>query len=122
MFTKSWRVTTALFAASVIALTGCSSGTSTSTAPGGTTAAGTATTKDTSGDKLLGIVSITATDSNNARVITGATEAAQAAGWKVEVVDAQGNADTANACSVNLTKVVKAMTKPPPAALRTICR
>lgn len=46
--------------------------------------------------KLLGIVSITATDAGNARVIRGATAAAKAAGWRVEVVDAQGNAATAN--------------------------
>ncbi len=51
--------------------------------------------------KLLGIVSITATDANNARVIAGATEAAKAAGWTVEVVDAQGNADQANAAIRN---------------------
>ena len=51
--------------------------------------------------KLLGIVSITATDANNARVIAGATEAAEAAGWTVEVVDAQGNADQANAAIKN---------------------
>jgi ribose transport system substrate-binding protein len=47
--------------------------------------------------KLLGIVSITATDAGNARVIKGATAAAKAAGWTVQVVDAQGNAATANA-------------------------
>ena len=47
--------------------------------------------------KLLGIVSITATDAGNARVIKGATAAATAAGWTVQVVDAQGNAATANA-------------------------
>lgn len=47
--------------------------------------------------KLLGIVSITATDAGNARVIKGATAAAVAAGWTVQVVDAQGNAATANA-------------------------
>lgn len=51
--------------------------------------------------KLLGIVSITATDSNNARVIKGATAAAKAAGWTVQVVDAQGNAATANAAIRN---------------------
>jgi len=48
------------------------------------------------GNKLLGIVTISATDANNARVIAGATDAAQKAGWKVEVVDAAGNADQAN--------------------------
>lgn len=46
--------------------------------------------------KVVGIVTITATDSNNAKVIKGATAAAKAAGWSVKVVDAQGNADQAN--------------------------
>lgn len=48
------------------------------------------------GSKVVGIVTISATDANNARVIAGATEAAEAAGWTVEVVDAAGNADQAN--------------------------
>lgn len=52
-------------------------------------------------NKLLGIVTITATDANNARVIAGATAAAEAAGWKVEVVDAAGKADTANSAITN---------------------
>jgi ribose transport system substrate-binding protein len=52
-------------------------------------------------NKLLGIVTISATDANNARVIAGATAAAEAAGWKVEVVDAAGNADTANSAMNN---------------------
>ena len=52
-------------------------------------------------NKLLGIVTITATDANNARVIAGATAAAEAAGWKVEVVDAAGQADTANSAITN---------------------
>ncbi|HEX7404909.1 MAG TPA: substrate-binding domain-containing protein [Candidatus Nanopelagicaceae bacterium] len=51
--------------------------------------------------KLLGIVSITATDAGNARVIKGATAAAKAAGWNVQVVDAQGNAAQANAAIIN---------------------
>ena len=50
---------------------------------------------------LLGIVTITATDANNARVIQGATEAAEAAGWTVEVVDAAGDASTANSAMTN---------------------
>lgn len=48
------------------------------------------------GSKVLGIVTISATDSNNAKVIKGATAAAKAKGWTVKVVDAQGNADQAN--------------------------
>jgi len=54
-----------------------------------------------SDSKLLGIVTISATDANNARVIEGATEAAEAAGWTVEVVDAAGNADQANTAIQN---------------------
>lgn len=50
---------------------------------------------------LLGIVSITANEAGNALAIKGATAAAEAAGWTVEVVDAQGNADTANAAFKN---------------------
>jgi ribose transport system substrate-binding protein len=80
----------AAVAIGIVALAGCSSTAPTAGASG--TAAG---------GKLLGIVSITATDANNARVIKGATAAAEAAGWTVDVVDAQGSADTANAAIVN---------------------
>ena len=55
------------------------------------------------GSKLVGIVTITATDANNARVIAGVTEAAKAAGWTVETVDAAGNADQANSAIRNFT-------------------
>jgi ribose transport system substrate-binding protein len=55
------------------------------------------------GSKLVGIVTISATDANNARVIAGVTEAAQAAGWTVETVDAAGNADQANSAVRNFT-------------------
>ena len=58
-------------------------------------------TKQGTTNKLLGIVTISATDANNARVIAGATAAAEAEGWKVEVVDAAGNADTANSAITN---------------------
>lgn len=57
--------------------------------------------RPTSDSTLLGIVTISATDANNARVIEGATEAAEAAGWTVEVVDAAGNADQANTAFQN---------------------
>jgi ribose transport system substrate-binding protein len=68
----------------------------------GVTGCSAAATDDAaSASKLLGIVTISASDSNNARVIAGATEAAEAAGWTVEVVDAAGNADTANSAMVN---------------------
>jgi ribose transport system substrate-binding protein len=46
---------------------------------------------------LLGIVSITATEANNARYIKGAEKAAAERGWEVAVIDAQGSADQANA-------------------------
>jgi len=49
-----------------------------------------------SASKVLGIVTISATDSNNAKVIKGAKATAEAQGWTVNVVDAQGNADQAN--------------------------
>lgn len=49
-----------------------------------------------SGSKTIGLVTISATDSNNARVITGVKQAAKEEGWTVKVVDAQGNADQAN--------------------------
>lgn len=50
---------------------------------------------------LLGIVSISATEANNARYIKGATAAASEDGWKVSVIDAAGNADQANAAIQN---------------------
>jgi len=46
---------------------------------------------------LLGVVSITATEANNARYIKGAEKAAAEKGWEVSVIDAQGSADQANA-------------------------
>jgi ribose transport system substrate-binding protein len=46
---------------------------------------------------LLGVVSITATEANNARYIKGAEKAAAERGWEVAVIDAQGSADQANA-------------------------
>jgi ribose transport system substrate-binding protein len=57
-------------------------------------AAGAAVAQD---KPLLGIVSITATEANNARYIAGATKAAEEKGWEVSVIDAQGSADQANA-------------------------
>src|SRR5579863_2370357 len=46
---------------------------------------------------LLGIVSISAGEANNARYIKGATAAANEDGWTVSVIDASGSADQANA-------------------------
>ena len=51
--------------------------------------------------KLLGIVSISATEANNVRYIAGATAAARKDGWTVSVIDAAGSADQANAAIQN---------------------
>ncbi len=53
---------------------------------------------------LLGLVSITVSDSSNARFINGAKEEAEKLGWEVSVVDAKGNADEANAAIQNLVQ------------------
>ncbi len=53
---------------------------------------------------LLGIVSISANEANNARFITGAKQEAKAKGWKVSVVDANGSADQANSAMRNLAQ------------------
>lgn len=47
--------------------------------------------------KTLGIVALLANDALNIDVIGGATEAAEAAGWDVKVIDTQASADQANA-------------------------
>jgi ribose transport system substrate-binding protein len=52
-------------------------------------------------EKLLGIVSIAATEANNVRYIAGATAAAKEDGWTVSVIDAAGSADQANAAIQN---------------------
>jgi ribose transport system substrate-binding protein len=62
---------------------------------------GAAPTGGTSTSKVVGIVTISATDANNARVIAAVTESAKAAGWTVDVVDAAGNADQANSAMRN---------------------
>jgi ribose transport system substrate-binding protein len=54
---------------------------------------------------LLGIVSISATEANNVRYIQGATKAADELGWKINVVDAAGNADQANAAIQNFAQL-----------------
>lgn len=51
---------------------------------------------------LLGIVSISPAENNNARFIKGATQQAKAYGWKVQIIDAQGSADQANSAIQNL--------------------
>jgi ribose transport system substrate-binding protein len=70
-------------------------------------ALGAATAQD---KPVLGIVSISATEANNARYIKGAEKAAAERGWEVSVIDAQGSADQANAGMQNLAqRGVKAM-------------
>ncbi len=53
---------------------------------------------------LLGIVSISATEANNARYIQGAEAAGKADGWTVSVVDASGSADQANSAIQNFVE------------------
>lgn len=53
---------------------------------------------------LVGIVSISATEANNARYISGAQAAAAELGWEVSVIDAAGNADQANAAMQNFAQ------------------
>ena len=57
------------------------------------------------GKPVVGIVSISATEANNVRYINGATKAADELGWMVNVVDAAGNADQANAAIQNFAQV-----------------
>ena len=54
---------------------------------------------------LIGLVSISATEANNARYIQGATKAADELGYKVSVVDAAGSADQANAAIQNFAQI-----------------
>jgi ribose transport system substrate-binding protein len=53
---------------------------------------------------LVGIVSISATEANNARYISGAEAAAKELGWEVSVIDAAGSADQANAAMQNFAQ------------------
>ncbi|MDQ0395109.1 sugar ABC transporter substrate-binding protein [Labrys monachus] len=55
-------------------------------------------------EKLLGIVSIAATEANNVRYIAGATAAAKEDGWTVSVIDAAGSADQANSAIQNFAE------------------
>lgn len=53
---------------------------------------------------LLGIVSISAAEANNARYIKGAEAAGKDLGWTVSVVDAAGSADQANSAIQNFVQ------------------
>ncbi|MDX6201748.1 MAG: ribose transport system substrate-binding protein [Frankiales bacterium] len=81
----------ALGAAAVLALGAC----------GSTSTTGAAASKQ---QPLLGIVSIDTTDYGNKLVIEGATAAAKNLGWSVDVVNAAGSADQANAAMVNFVQ------------------
>lgn len=70
----------------------------------GAAALATATPTAAQDKPLLGIVSITATEANNARYIKGAEKAAAEKGWEVSVIDAQGSADQANAGMQNFVE------------------
>jgi ribose transport system substrate-binding protein len=90
------RALVALAATGVLALAGCS-------APSGTGS----TDAGGDGGKTLGIVALVATDALNAAVIEGATDAAEAAGWKVTVTDTQGSPDKANAAMTSFSTTQK---------------
>ncbi|MEZ5669559.1 MAG: sugar ABC transporter substrate-binding protein [Alphaproteobacteria bacterium] len=53
---------------------------------------------------MVGIVSIAATEANNARYIAGAQAAADEFGWDISVIDAAGSADQANAGMQNFVE------------------
>lgn len=89
------KISIVLAGAAVLALVGCAA-----PAPGTGGDAG-------DGDKTLGIVAIVATDALNAAMIEGATDAAEDAGWKVNVIDAQGSLDKANAAMVTFATTQK---------------
>jgi ribose transport system substrate-binding protein len=89
MRTKRALTTAGILVSIGLAATGCS-------APGSTGGS-----SSSSSDKLLGIVSIASGIDMNDNATKGAMDAAEAAGWKVEVVDAQGDASKANAAITN---------------------
>jgi len=54
---------------------------------------------------LVGLVSISATEANNARYIEGAKKAADELGYEINVIDAAGSADQANAAIQNFAQL-----------------
>ena len=106
MRTKSLVLATIMIA--VLALSACAAPTAAPAsnpapaAPATTAPAAPATTAPAVSDKfLLGVISISPAEANNARFIKGAQEAAAAKGWDMTVIDAHGSADEANAALQN---------------------
>ena len=64
-----------------------------------------ATTAFAQDKPLVGIVSISATEANNARYIEGARKAADELGYEINVIDAAGSADQANAAIQNFAQL-----------------
>ena len=89
MRTKRALITAGILMSIGLVATGCA----TSGPPGGSSSSGSG--------KLLGIVSIASGIDMNDNATKGAADAAKAAGWKVEVVDSQGDASKANAAITN---------------------
>ncbi|MCB1498342.1 MAG: sugar ABC transporter substrate-binding protein [Bauldia sp.] len=54
---------------------------------------------------LVGLVSISATEANNARYIEGAKKAGEELGYEISVIDAAGSADQANAAIQNFAQL-----------------
>lgn len=71
-------------------------------APAAATQAPAAATTAPVGKFLLAIVSISPAEANNARFIDGAKKAGGDRGWEIQVIDAHGSADEANAAITNM--------------------
>lgn len=94
-----------LAAAAVLSIAACGSSSSSShhaSGGTGTTSSSTSTTGRTTGGKLVGVVSISTTDYGNHETILGIEAAAKKYGWSVDVIDANGSADTANSAIEDL--------------------
>lgn len=105
---RSALMIAAVIGALVIAACGSSSSSSHSASAGAGAGAGansassTTSTGGSPGGKLVGVVSISTTDYGNHETIQGIETAAKAHGWSVDVIDANGSADTANSAIEDL--------------------
>lgn len=107
MLRKSIARLTLLTAALALAVAGCSSGGGTSpSGSGAPTAAQTGSTPaDASGaGKMLGLITFSGTDPSAMDVINKVQSKAEAQGYKVQVVDANGQVDLANSAIQNLVQ------------------